>query len=211
MPRVAWVMRCSFSTSEADVAISGRAESDPGADRDLGLVEQVDGECERSHLDVLLGDLGPEEHRSEGLLDRPPGPFEACHEGVPTVPVGRDDLRYVVITFIEGDDRSDLDGLERAVVEIRLELAERRHHLGVPDDEADPPSRHRVTLGERVQLDADVHGTRHLEEARRLVSVEGDIGVREVVDQHDLVFLGERDEALEEPDIDDRRGRVVRK
>ena len=47
------------------------------------------------------------------------------------------------------------------------------------------------------------------EEARRLVAVEADVAVGEVVDHEEAVLLGQADDLLEEAGIDDRRRRVV--
>ena len=42
----------------------------------------------------------------------------------------------------------------------------------------------------------------HLEDARRLVAVEADLGVGEVVEHHEVVLLRERDDPLEERAVD---------
>ncbi len=88
--------------------------------------------------------------------------------------------------------------------------ASARDHLAVADGEADPPARHVVALRQREELDADVLRARHLQEARRLVAVEDEVGVGEVVHDQQLVLARELDDALEEGEVDDLGGRVVR-
>ena len=88
--------------------------------------------------------------------------------------------------------------------------ASARDHLAVADREADAPARHVVALREREELDADVLGARHLQEARRLVAVEAEVGVGEVVHHQHVVLARELDDALEEGEVDDLGGRVVR-
>jgi hypothetical protein len=112
--------------------------------------------------------------------------------------------------LVHRHDRSDLDRLKRAVVEIRLQSCERLHDFGVPDDEADPPARHRKRLGQRVQLDSDLHSPIGLEDRRRHMAVEGEVGVGEIVDDEQFLLAGEVDDALHETGVDHRGRRVVR-
>ena len=46
-----------------------------------------------------------------------------------------EDLLGEVRHLVQGDRGGDLDGLERAVVEVGLELGERLHHVAVADEE----------------------------------------------------------------------------
>ena len=50
----------------------------------------------------------------------------------------------------------------------------------------------------------------HLEDRRRVVAVEAEVGVREVVDEQHLVLAGEVDHPLHEREVDARGRRVVR-
>ena len=75
-----------------------------------------------------------------------------------------------------------------------MSFAERGDDLGVADEEAHAPPRHRERLRERVELDRDVLRARHLQDRRRLVAVEAEVGVREVVHDDDLAFTRELDE-----------------
>ena len=107
-------------------------------------------------------------------------------------------------------NRRDLDGREGAVVEVALEPRERVDQLLVADHEADAPAGHVVGLREREELDGDIFGAGNLKDAGRLVAVEGDVGVGEVLDEPEAVLAGERDEAREERQLDALCGRVRR-
>ena len=72
----------------------------------------------------------------------------------------------------------------------------------IADHEADAPAGHVVALREGEELDGDVFGAGNFEDAGRLVAVEDEVGVGEVVDEVDAVLLAERDEALEEGEVD---------
>ena len=64
--------------------------------------------------------------------------------------------------------------------------------------EGEPPPRHVVGLRQGEQLDPHVLGPRHLQERWRAIAVEGEVGVGEVVDDHQAVLAGEGHHALEE-------------
>ena len=83
-------------------------------------------------------------------------------------------------------------------------MRERGDDLGVADEEAHAPAGHRERLRERVQLDRDVLRARHLQDRRRLVAVEAEVGVREVVHDDDLALACELDEPLHERVVDAR-------
>ena len=136
--------------------------------------------------------------------------FEAVAQGVAPAPVDLVDLLGVVGRLVHGHDGRDLDGLERAVVEVGLELGQGGHDLGVADAEPHPPAGHGERLGERVELDGHVLGAGHLQDRRRLVAVEGGVGVGEVVDEDDVVLPGEGHQPVEPRQVDARGGGVVR-
>ena len=120
------------------------------------------------------------------------------------------DLCRVLPRLVQRDDRRDLDRLERAVVEVRLQAGERRESRRVPEREADPPPRHRERLRERVDLDRDIRGAGHLQHRRRPVAVERDVRVGEVVHEQRLVLPCQAHEPLEQREVDHARRRVVR-
>ena len=80
----------------------------------------------------------------------------------------------------------------------------------LPSRKPDAPARHRERLRERVELDRDVGRARHLQDRRRVVAVEAEVGVREVVHEQHLVLAREVDHALHELEVDAGGGRVVR-
>jgi hypothetical protein len=51
---------------------------------------------------------------------------------------------------------------------------------------------------ERMKFDGDLHRARHLEHTGRNVSVEGDLAVGQVGDEHDPMARAERHRLLEE-------------
>jgi hypothetical protein len=110
----------------------------------------------------------------------------------------------------QGHDRPDLDRLRHAVVEVALDATQGVDHVAVAAGKTDAPARHRVTLRERRELDGHVPRARHLEDARRLVALEADFRVGEVVKHHQVVLPRERDDPLEEGTVHHRRRRIVR-
>ena len=80
----------------------------------------------------------------------------------------------------------------------------------VADGEADAPSGHVVALGQREELDADLLGSRHLQKTRRVIAVESQIGVGQIVNNDQVVLLGGFDDPFEKVQLDDLRGRIMR-
>ena len=79
----------------------------------------------------------------------------------------------------------------------------------VAGHESHPPAGHGEGLGHRVELDGHLLGPFGLEDRRRHVAVEADLGVGVVVHHHDLVLAGEVDHVLHEVEIDAGGGGVV--
>ena len=84
------------------------------------------------------------------------------------------------------------------------------HDLGVPDEEPDAPAREREPLRQGVELDRDVLRAVRLQDRRRRVPVEAEVGVREVVHEQHVALPCEVDDGLHEGAVDDLRRRVVR-
>ena len=118
-------------------------------------------------------------------------------------------LGGIVALLVQRDDRGDLDRLEGSVVEVGLQPRERRQRGRVAEREADAPAGHRERLRQRVRLDRDVVGAGNLEDRGRLVAVERDVGVGEVVHDERLVLARQRHEPLHEAEVDHPRRRVV--
>src|SRR5262249_2570517 len=183
---------------EADVPLAVFAEADARGDGDLRLLDAELGELERAERAVLLGNRGPDEHRPLRLLDGPSDLVESVDEDVAPLPMDVDDIGHHTRVALEGDDPRDLDGLERSVVEVRLDAGEGVDHPRVAAYEAEAPARHVVRLRRGEDLDADLLRARHFQERGRTITVVREVRVREVVDHHEPVLARERDDALEE-------------
>jgi hypothetical protein len=136
---------------------------------------------------------------------------QRLHHDVAPLLVRLAHLFHALLRTLQGDDGSDLDRREAAVVVVALDARERVHQVLVADHEADPPAGHVVALRHREELDCDVACAGHLHDRRRPVVVEHDVGIREVVHDEDVVLFGDGDHPLEEAEIDALGGRVRRK
>ena len=204
-------MRCSFSMSAKRTKPSPPGPKPaPGDSGHLAVPHHHRAELDRVHLLVGLGDRRPDEHRPLRLRDVPADAAEPVEQRVPPGLVGGADLLRVVRRLVHRDRGGDLDGLERAVVEVALELHQRLHDLGVADHERAAPAGHREALRHRVQLDRALLGPVGLQDRRRVVAVEADVGVGEVVHDDHLPLPAEVDHPLHELQVDARPGRVVR-
>src|SRR5262249_18523416 len=76
--------------------------------------------------------------------------------------------------------------------------------------EPEPPARHVVGLRRREELDANFLRAGHLEERRRLVAIEREIRIGEIVDHHQSMLPGEVHDADEKIAVHAEGGRVVR-
>ena len=107
-------------------------------------------------------------------------------------------------------DGRDLDGLENAVVVISLDRLERTQHVAIAGGEAHAPAGHVVALGHRREFAADALGPFDRQETRRLISVEADVAIGEVVNHEEAVLLGKGDDLFKKRPVHDGRRRVVR-
>ncbi len=73
----------------------------------------------------------------------------------------------------------------------------------VADGKAHAPARHGIGLGERGELDRDIHGARNLQDRRRRLALEIDLGISEIGEHDQIVLLGEADDLPIEIEIDD--------
>ena len=192
------------------MTLAACAEADARADRDARIARQPDGRLEGAELTQRLRQRRPDEHRPERRLDGPARAGEPGAERVAAAAVDLADLARIVDRLAQRDGRRDLDRLERAVVEVRLQLRQRGDDLGAADDEADAPTGHRERLRHAVELDRALGGAVGREHGRRHVTVEGDVGVREVVHEHEVVLVREVDEPLHVGGRCDDGRRVVR-
>src|SRR5262245_23848632 len=105
----------------------------------------------------------------------------------------------------------DLDRLKNPVVEVTLDSPEGMDNVPISDRKPHTPARHVVTFRQRKKFDADLFSTWNLKQARCPVAVEGQIRIRQIVNDDQLVFLGKLDDPLEEIDLHHFGGRVMRK
>src|SRR5262249_52726972 len=195
---------------EAHVALAVLAKADARGHRHLRFLDAELRELQGAHGPERLGDRRPHEHRALRLGHLPAELVEPVHEHVATLAVDLDDLFHHLLVPLERDDARDLDGLEGAIVEIRLDARERGDHAGIAAHEAHSPARHVVRLRQREDLDANLLGTRHAEARGRRVAVEGEVGVGEVVDDHHAMVPREVHHLHEEVAVHAHRRRVVR-
>src|SRR5262245_16031951 len=158
----------------------------------------------------MIGNFGPHEHRAFRRRDVPPGRVQPLDQSVAAFAIDFDDLGHHVIAVAQGDDGRDLNRLEHAVIEVAFDPGQGSDRLAVTDAEAHPPPGHRVTLRHREHLDRHVLRPWRLQDARRLVAVESQIGVRQIVDDQIAALARYRDGLLEELLLNADRRRVVR-
>src|SRR2546422_10121310 len=96
----------------------------------------------------------------------------------------------------QGGDPGFLHGLERAGVEVALDLAEPGQHLLVADGEPDSPASHVEGLRQRVKFDPDLLGAIRLQEAGRAPAVIVNLGIGRVMAHDDPVLARELDYRL---------------
>ena len=108
-------------------------------------------------------------------------------------------------------NRRDLNRLKNAVIKITLDSRQRVNDIAIADGKADPPTRHVIALGKRKELHPKLFGAGHLKKAGRLITVESKIGVRQVVHDDQFVLPRESNDPLEEIQLDNFRGGIMRK
>ena len=187
------------------------AKPDAGRNRHLRLRQQFLGELERSHGPIGLGDTRPDEHGGLGFLHQPAGGEQTVAQHITPVLVGLPDFLKAVLRPFEREDARDLNRREHAVVEIRLEPGKRRHQLAIPAHETDAPAGHVVTFGKGKKFDRDVLGAAHLQNRRRAVTIEHDIGIGQIVHHPDAMLFRHGNDLLEKIQIDALRRRIGRK
>ena len=183
----------------------------PGDDRTFAFGEQLLRELERAHRCGTPRGSSPRRTSTPSAC-RPSSPPRAgpCTARRGASGTWRAISVDALLRAFERRDRRDLHRRERAVVVIALDARQRVDEVLVADHEADAPARHVVALRHREELDRDVARARHLHDRRRLPAVERDVGVGEVVHDVDVVLARERDDPLEERQLDALRRRIGR-
>src|SRR5262245_19151607 len=129
---------------EADEALAGLAETDARRHRDLAFADEALRQLQRAHRAERLGNGCPYEHGALGLGHAPADLVEPVHQHVAALAMELHDVLHHRLLAFQGDDGGDLDGLEGAVVEVRLDAGEGVNHASVAAHEAHAPARHVV-------------------------------------------------------------------
>ena len=158
-----------------------------------------------------LRDLGPHEHGGFRRLNRPTRLIKALAQHITAAPIGVTNITNALLVSLESGNGCHLHGCEDAVVEVRLDARQCGNQLGVAAAKAHPPSRHVVAFGKRKELDGNIARAGHLQNTGRLISVEYQIGVGEIVHHPKIMLLGNLHHPLKERQLDTVPGRVGRK
>src|SRR5580692_4002659 len=169
--------------------------------RDAGFFDQKRREFHAAERLERLRDRRPGEHRGARRRHSPAGAAERIHQRIAPSPVDRPYLVDAIVGAVERRRRRHLDRRESAIVEIGFHPRQRRDQALVADRKTDAPAGHRISLGHRGEFDGDVHGARHLQERRRRIVVEIDLGVGQVRQHQQAMFLRERDQVAIEIEI----------
>src|SRR5207249_9053969 len=119
---------------ETNVTLAVLAEADARRHRDLRFLDEELGELERAETAEGFGDRRPDEHRALRLRHAPAELVETVHQHVAALAVNLDDLLDALLVGLERHDAGDLNRLEGAVVEVRLDAGEGADHSRVAAD-----------------------------------------------------------------------------
>ncbi len=187
------------------------AESYAGANRDLGLQQQLLRELHRPQPAILLWNLCPGEHRSLRQFHRPSQPVQPRHQHIPPSLVVIPNLRHTILRPFQRCNRSHLNRRKRPIVEVALDPSQRRNQRAVPHHEAHTPTRHVVALREREELDRNILRSGNLEYARRAIAIEHNVGIRQIMHDINSQLLAQRHDPFEERQLHALRRGVRRK
>ena len=178
----------------ADVTAAVAAEDEAGGDEDAGFVEYAFGEG--FYLVDGVGDAPPKEHpHLMGCVGAAEGVHDGFGELAPTGVEGAIVEFVPGIVVVEGGHGSQLEGAERAGVDIGFYFEYPLDKAGIGDEHPHAPARHIVAFRHRVEFDATVFGVWNLKEGETLVVEDEGIGV--VVDHNDAALPSEAHQALE--------------
>src|SRR3989338_1357877 len=156
-------------------------------DGNLGLGKEKLGELDRAHPLTALGNLCPDKHRSLGFFDLPSDPCQAIDQGIAALTIELTNLFHAILRAVQRVNGGYLDWLKDPIIQVALDPGQGMDHFSVADGKAYPPPRHVITFGKREELDADLLGAGNLKEAWRLVAVEGDVRIGQIVDDEQLL------------------------
>ena len=210
MPRMAWRVRASFSISAKRTKPSPNSPKPmPGDTETFASRHQFLGEFQRAECCIGFGNFRPDIHRGFRLFDHPSGFVQAFDQHIAaasgkSMQISRD----AILRAFQRRNRRDLNRREGAVIVIALDARQRVDQRFVADHETDAPARHVVAFAHREKFDRDVFGARHLHNAGAFPAIEADIGISEIMHDINAVFARQRDDALEEIQLDALAGRI---
>ncbi len=182
-----------FDEGDADITLAVGAETSAGSDGDVGIFEKAEAKIEGTlSLEVLVGDLGPDEHAGAGGFDIPADLAEPFDENIAALFIDRALLLDELVAVAEGHNGGDLDGGEVAVVVVTLDGGECADHFMVAAAESDAPAGHIVGFGHGGEFDADILSAVCGQERGGFVAVEAGFTVGEIGNEKDVVFFGQR-------------------
>src|SRR5665811_1087121 len=199
-----------FHQGEAHVAFAEGAKPNSRGDGNRRFLQDEFGEFQGAVGAVFFGDRGPQKHRAARFFHRPAGAVQAIHQNFGALLVNSADLPGVLFALAEGDDAGDLHGLENAVVQVALDARQRGDHFRIAKTETHPPAGTVVALGERENLHRHILGALHLENAGRLITIETQVGVGEIVHDERAVVARQAYDLAQVIQIHAGRGGVMR-
>src|SRR4051794_18623911 len=198
-----------FHHGDADISFAMLTEADPGRDHDAGFLHHQGCELHAADAAERFQQRRPGKHRGLRRRNLPTGTAERFHQSVAALAVGVAHLLYAIVRAVERSGRGDLDRREGAVIEVGFHTPECGNYALVADRKAHAPARHGIGLRHRGEFDGDIDRAGHLEHrGRRVTLVEIDLGIGEIGQDQDLVFLRERDEILVEIEAREMGGGV---
>ena len=125
------------------------------------LMQLINGEYDSNP--ELFRDLRPGEHGGGRRRHFEAGLAEALDHDVATALVDGAHLVDAIVGSVERGRGRDLDRRKGTVIEVGFDPRQRGDQPLVADGKAHAPAGHREGLRHRGELDADVHGARHLQ------------------------------------------------
>lgn len=120
------------------------------------------------------------------------------------------DLLREGFPFLQRADSRLLDGREYAEICHIQQLPVSLHQFGIAAEHREPGSAHGIGLGETVQFNAHVFGSRIRQKALPDFSVKHQLAVGIVVEHNDVVFFGKPHQLFVEFVTGDSAGGIVR-
>src|SRR5262245_8993934 len=197
--------------SKTDKLIAILPKANAGAHSNLVFLQQLLRKLQRSHRLVLVRNRRPHKHGGFWFLNCPAGAVQTVTQHIATTAVNLDNFPDAFLGAAQSGDGSNLNRLERSVVQIAFHARQGMNHFAIADTKAHAPTWHAVALRQREELDCPFPCSWNLHNARGFVAVEDQVGISEIVNHQHLVLLSKLDNPLEERQFHDLGSRVGRK